>query len=294
MSLTPAPAAMRARRLVFALALLPGICGAACAPQTTAAKLSPCASILPGAAPARFPLYLGVGFPFPYVFPPGSQGTAPAVALSGPGLYRVYTFDVCSPGTTTADVQAFFEDQLPALDHGWYAAANFPDDGGLMSRCAVRCWFDINKFTQPVSPQWFMIFDAFVDRGHGVVTYGGRYAQPPVPACSAAQFIDSPYPNFSFSLPDFSPSLPLPPLTYLRPHDIPGVRRYDLCSPGTSASVMAFMTKELPATGWQQTTTDSRCVYVSDCWTNQGRAISWSVPPAGATDWQIAWHTAAG
>ena len=75
MSLAPAPVVRRARHLIFVIVLLPCALGLACAPPTTTTTASPCASVLPGAVPARFPQYLGVGFPFPYVFPPGSQGT---------------------------------------------------------------------------------------------------------------------------------------------------------------------------------------------------------------------------
>ncbi len=251
------------------------------ATTSTATATPTCAAALPGATPIN----LGAGFVYPIVFPGSTVGTTATQTVSGPGLYSVYAFDACTPGTSVSGVSAFFAAQLPALPHGWIATTTFPSDGGLMQPCTAGCWYDPKG-----GPFYYLTFDNLTDQGGGVVTYHGRYAvSPDFPSCNS-NFTNSPIHGIQSFLPGTTPPLPLPPLTSVAPDDAMALRGYDLCSAGTTASVNAFMLKELPATGWTKVASDARCFYTDECWTNSGTAISWNVSNADNTNWHIAWH----
>jgi hypothetical protein len=252
------------------------------APTATATATPTCATALPGATPIN----LGAGFVYPIVFPASTVGTAATQTAGGPGLYSVYAFEACTPGTSVSAVSAFFAAQLPALPHGWIATTLFPSDGGLMQPCTAGCWYDPKG-----GPLYYLTFDTLTDHGGGVVTYHGRYAvSPDFPNCNS-NFTNSPTPGIQSFLPGITPALPLPPLTSVVPDDAAGLRGYDLCSAGTTASVTTFMQTELPATGWTKVASDARCFYTDECWTNSGTAISWNVSNSDNTDWHIAWHS---
>src|SRR5262249_43201605 len=95
--------------LVATACVTPGTTGgssmptAATPPLPTATPTSPpiCASAVPGADAINL---ASQGFIYPIVFPQGTVGTAPQVAVSGAGLFTVYTFSVCSPNTMTSGV----------------------------------------------------------------------------------------------------------------------------------------------------------------------------------------------
>ncbi len=249
----------------------------------TASVQATCASVLPGAAAIDLQQQ---GFLYPIVFPPSTVGTAPQQVSSGPSLFAVYSFPVCTPNTTTAGVASFFSSHLGALEHGWLDAQTFPADGGLMQSCTgTQCWFDPKG-----GPLYYLIFDQYADKGDGVITYRARWAvSPDFPACG---------PNFSISaavrdiyfLPSYTPQLPLPPLSSTVPDDASGgLHGYDICSPGTAQSVSAFMAKELPATRWSKVIADSACFYTAQCWRNGNAVISWDAG-SDPLDWHIAWR----
>ena len=251
--------------------------------QPTATALPTCASVLPGAAAINLQ---SQGFIYPIVFPPSTVGTTPQQTVSGTGLFTVYSFTACTPSTTAADVSAFFSSHLGALEHGWLDAQTFPADGGLMTSCgATACWFNPKG-----GPLYYLIFDQFTDHGGGVITYRARWAvSPDFPTCG---------PNFSLSvasrdvyfLPDYTPQLPLPPLSSTVPDNAAGgLRGYDICSPGDAQSVSAFMTKELAATGWTKIAAVPACFYSSECWQNGGAVISWNAG-SDPLNWHIAWR----
>jgi hypothetical protein len=214
------------------------------------------------------------------------------MSTGGTDLFTILTFQICSPNTTPSAVASFFAVHLPAIDHGWSLSPYFPDDGGLMQSCVVRCWFDALSLDRVLAaPRWYLVFDDFAVQGQNAVIYRGRIAEPPpFPAC-AQHYASSPTPNYYYYLPDYTPAVPLPPLTFMAPDNATQPSSYTLCSPGTAASVSAFMTRELPATGWKQVSGDMRCVYEEECWTNGGSALSWSVGSSSVSNWHIAWRT---
>ena len=242
-----------------------------------------CASALPGAAAINLQ---SQGFIYPLVFPASTVGTAPQQTVSGPGLFTVYTFTVCSPNTTTAGVTSFFSSHLGALQHGWLDAQTFPTDGGLMASCAgTQCWFNPKG-----GPLYYLIFDQYADKGNGTILYRARWAvSPDFPNCGSNFSISAATRDVYF-LPGYTPQVPLPPLSSTVPDNAAGgLRGFDICSPGTAQSVSAFMTKELPATGWSQIASNPACFYSAECWQNGSAVISWN---AGSDPliWMIAWR----
>lgn len=283
----------RRATLIIAATLLLSACGASSttggqptattAPQPTATAEATCASALPGATAINLQ---GQGFVYPIVFPTGSVGVAPQQVASGPGIFTVYSFMVCSPDTTPAEVKAFFASHLGVLKHGWLGAQTFPTDGGLMANCgATQCWFNPKG-----GPLYYLIFDQYADKGGGVVTYQARWAvSPEFPACGP-NFVASGSARDVYFIPGYTPPFPLPPLSSTVPDDASGgLRGYDVCSPGTAQSVNAFLTKELPATGWTKIATSSACFYSSQCWRNGSTILSWNVGN-DPLNWNIAWR----
>ena len=287
--------------LTVALTLLLSGCTAAAGSQSngggapgtttpTAAATAPaspanCAAALPGSGPINLQQS---GFVYPIAFPTSTVGTTVQQVISGTGLFTVSTFNACSPSTSVSAVQAFYAAQLPALQHGWSATPNFPADGGLMTSCGQACWSDAKG-----GPFYYLIFDHYKDQGNGIITYRARYAIAPAPPNCGSNFYGSPEAqDFIFFLPGSSPVFPLPPMSSTVVDDASGgIRGYDVCSPGAPTSIIAFMTKELPTTGWTRISgSDSHCVYSDECWKNGSEIISWSATGFSATDWHVAWR----
>jgi hypothetical protein len=251
-------------------------------PSPTPTPVPTCAAILPGAGTINL---AAAGFAYLYAFPNGTVGTTPAITDSGTGLFTVRQFTACTPGSSISGVQSFFSTQLPALPHGWFTSTTFPDDGGLMKSCAALCFFNPKG-----GPFYSFAFDQFSDHGSGVITYRVRWAvSPSFPAC-ASSFYGTPGLVDVFFVPQFTPPVPVPPVSSLQPDDASGgVRGFEVCSPGTVASVTAFMTKELPATGWTKVASNPDCIFTAECWTQGSSAVSWNAS-GGATSCIIAWR----
>lgn len=105
-------------------------------------------------------------------------------------------------------------------------------------------------------------------------------------------------PTFYSTLPDATfktttvyAQVPLPPLTRAYDNDASGLRGRALCSAGTTASVLAFMTQHLTQLGWQQVSRNSTsCTSIdtygqSQCWKNGTYALSLGIN--SSTDWII-------
>ncbi len=274
--------------LVIPALLLVSACGATGTPgtQPTATRTVPvtCASVLPGAGAIALQQK---GFLYPIVFPPGTVGTTPQQTASGTGLFTVSSFTACTPNTTTAGVTTFFASHLGALQHGWHDAQTFPSDGGLMASCDVSaCWFNPKG-----GPPYYLTFDQHADRGAGIITYRARWAvSPDFPTCGANYSTIPPAARDVYFLPGYTPPLPLPPLSSTVPDNaMGGLRGYDICSPGTAQSVSAFMTKELPATGWTKIAAAPACFYAAECWQNGAAVLSWNAG-SDPLNWHIAWR----
>jgi hypothetical protein len=252
--------------------------------QPTATTQPSCASVLPGSAAIDLQQE---GFLYPIVFPPGTVGTAPQQTISGPGLFSVYSFTACTPKTTTNGVKAFFSSRLGALEHGWFDAQTFPADGGLMVSCGEQgCWYNPKG-----GPIYYLIFDQYADQGSGIITYRARWAvSPDFPTCNSNYNTIPPAVRDVYFLPGYTPPLPLPPLSSTVPDNAAGgLRGYDICSPGTTQSVSAFMAKELPATGWTKIAAVPACFYSTECWRNGSAVISWNAGD-DPLNWHIAWR----
>ncbi len=253
--------------------------------QPTAAVPPSCASVLPGAAAINLQ---NQGFLYPIVFPTNTVGTTPQVTVSGTGLFTVHSFTACSPSTTTAGVTSFFATNLGALQHGWIVAQTFPADGGLMSSCSgASCWWNPKG-----GPIYYLTFDQLTDHGSGVVTYQTRWAVSPDFVTCGPNYTSQTAVRDVYFLPDYTPQVPLPPLSStVQDNAAGGLRGYDICSPGTAQSVSAFMTKELPATGWTKIASSPACFYSSQCWQNGSAVISWNAG-SDPLNWMIAWRAA--
>lgn len=253
-------------------------------PSATVAPTT-CASVLPGSASINLGSY---GFIYPIVFPPSTVGTAPQQTASGAGLFTVYSLSVCTPNTTVASVTSFFSSHLGALEHGWLDAQMFPADGGLMASCGESaCWFNPKG-----GPLYYLIFDQYTDKGNGIVTYRARWAVSPEFSTCGTNYNSQTAVRDVYFLPDYTPPLPLPPLSAtVQDNASGGLRGYDICSPGTVQSVTAFMTKELPATGWTKIAAVPACFYASECWQNGSTVISWDAG-SDPLNWHIAWRAA--
>jgi hypothetical protein len=220
-----------------------------------------CATILNGATVAT-PIS---GFT-DIAFPAGAVMTPVKSSLGGPGQFTILETDICST------------DAGPIVpDARWRASPSFPYQGALLQPCTGRCYqmANLRYFTQ----------EQIADHGDNVFTYHLRLAAPPpAPTCNA-NFSNSPLQGVQTAVEDVS----LPPITYAVPDNAPNLRGYDLCSSGTFASITAFLTSALPATGWMKAT-DARCFYTDQCWTRDLTVISWHVDDP--TNWNIAYHPA--
>jgi hypothetical protein len=256
-------------------------------PTATATAVPTCASALPGSSPIDLGAH---DFVYPMAYPPNTVSAAISTTASGTGLFTVKQFTACTPATTISAVQSFYTTQLPALPHGWMGATFFPADGGLMTACGAPCFWNPKG-----GPIYYLVFDQFTDHGAGVVTYRGRWAAfdySTVPTCSA---------NFGpgntgaqrdvFFVGSGATAFPVPPLSSIAPDDAAGgIRGYDVCSPGTAASVTAFLAKELPAGGWTKvTTSNAHCTNPSNCWTKGGQFWSWGAI-SDPTLWTISYR----
>lgn len=274
----------RARRrppFVAGVLLLAGVawlmagCGTTTgAGSPTATATSTCTTVLPGSAAIDLASH---GFVYPITYPANTVSSTINSTASGAGLFTVNQFTACTPGTSVSAVKSFYNSQLPALQHGWSAATTFPADGGLMIACNAPCFSNAKG-----GNVYYLVFDQFADHGSGVVTYLGRWAVfdiSTLPDCGS---------NFGpgntgakqqvYFVGSGDTAFPVPPLSSLAADDAAGgVRGYDVCSPGTAASVSAFLAKEVPADGWTKvTTSNAHCIVASNCWTKNGQVWSWN------------------
>jgi len=236
------------------------------------APASSCATLLHGAAPAASVS----GFP-DVAFPAGAVMTPIASSLGGPSQFTIVEADVCYSGTTS-DLTGTSAHSVTAnlLGAGWAASSSFPYHGDLLQSCPSQCYQTKNTR--------YLALERIADRGNGVFTYHLRLAAPPAAPTCNANFANSPIKGAQTSVED----VPLPPITNVVPDNAANLHGYDLCSSGTVASVTAFLSSALPASGWTQVASNAHCVYTDQCWTKGTAAISWHVDDP--TDWRIAYH----
>lgn len=248
----------------------------------TATLLPTCANQLPGAQPIN----LGPNFVYPISFPTGTVAATPQQTAGGTGLFTVYAFDGCSPNTSDSGFITFMQGALTNIQHSWISTTQFPADGGLMSDCNGEPCF----WNPKGGPIYYITFGKITYKGNNVVTWHARYAvfdPNMIPTCNA-NFANSPINGFQYFVNGYTPPLPLPPLTLIVPDDAAGTTGMDLCSPGTAASVSAFMTKDLTTEGWLKVASNAKCVFTGECWMGGSSVISWQVNDP--TSWIIAYH----
>lgn len=251
----------------------------AATPTATATPTPTCANSLADAGPVR----LGASFNHPIAFPAGTVGTVPIVTASGTGLFTVRQVSLCTPASSISAVKSFYATQLRPTPYEWLRQPRFPGDGGMMVACASSCWLN----PQGGAPLLYMALDTFVQHGTAVTTYRLRWAvSPPFPVCGPG-FASPAADGLTYFLPDISPTIALPPVSTTIGDDASNARGFQICSPGTVASVTAFMLKELPANGWSATTS-SRCVFNAECWGSGSAVMSWQV--TDPLSWVIAWY----
>jgi hypothetical protein len=240
------------------------------------APAASCATTLQGAAPAAaIPGFTDV------IFPAGAVMTTVKSSPGGPSQFTMLETDVCYSGVAddlTGSVSRRHSVTANLLGAGWGVSQSFPYQGALLQPCSSQCYQTGNTR--------YLALEQITDRGDGVFTYHLRLATPPpAPTCNA-NFANSPLQGVQTSVEDVS----LPPITYAVPDNAAGLRGYDLCSSGTAASIIAFLTNALPSTGWTKVASNARCFYNDQCWTRDLAVISWHVDDP--TDWLIAYHPA--
>jgi hypothetical protein len=170
--------------------------------------------------------------------PPGSISDSKILNLLNPGSqgvedsFSIYSYEVCTPNTTEADLHTFFTTQLHT--NGWTVSPIFPYDGVYPEAChdAPYCW------TKPTSqldqtPR-FIALDIIIAAGQ-VVRYNLHLTTNLGGAACTREF------NGASSYLSFIPNtdIPLPPLTKLHLDIVPyttDFTSYDACTPQATSS----------------------------------------------------------
>ncbi len=237
------------------------------------APAASCAALLQGAAPAA----AVAGFS-DVTFPTGAVMTPIASSLGGASQFTILEADVCYSGTAGALIGPVSAHSVTGnlLGAGWGVSSSFPYHGDLLQSCPSQCY--------QMGNTRYLGLERIADRGNGIFTYHLRLAAPPAAPTCNANFANSPIHGVQTAV----EGVPLPPITNVVPDDAANLHGYDLCSSGTAASVTAFLTSALPATGWTKVASNAHCFYGDQCWTKGANAISWHVDDP--TDWHIAYH----
>jgi hypothetical protein len=240
------------------------------------ASAANCASMLQETTPAA----LGPNFSA-VTFPTGAVMTIPRPSFGGPSQFTLYESVICYSGTAddlTGSVSGHPSVTANLLGSGWSASPSFPYQGALLQPCPSHCYQLANTR--------YLALEQITDHGNSVYSYHLRLAAPPpAPTCNA-NFANSPLQGVQTAVED----TPLPPITYVVPDNAAHLRGYDLCSSGTVASVSAFLSSALPASGWTKVAANARCFYADQCWTKASAVISWQIDDP--TDWHIAYRPA--
>lgn len=250
--------------------------GGSSATATPAATAAPtCATLLPGAAPAA-PI---AGFT-EVTFPAGAVTSAATTTFGGTAQFKALDYTLCftgAPDDLTGPFSAHHSVTANLLGAGWGVSTTFPYHGDAQQACAANCFHS--------DDQRYLGLENITTVGGGLLTYRLRLAAPPaVPACNS-NFTTTPIPGFQTSI----NNVPLPPVSRVAPNNASGgVRGTDICSPGTAATVTAFLNAQMPAAGWTKVASDPRCIFPAQCWTKGANAISWSV--TDPTDWLLAYR----
>jgi hypothetical protein len=215
-------------------------------------------------------------------FPSNAVSTEAVDTVNQTGLYEVMEFNVCAPATTPTALRSYYASQFPSM--GWTQSSTYPYDGGYQAACGdPYCW----KVGQ--QPEYSSL-EVVTAAGSGFVTYRMRLAFPPtLPDCSNILPPGNSLIYYFFW--DQQPTVPLPPLTVEGLGDGHGVGSKTvfsqaMCSPGTTASISAYMSKELSQHGWSSTS-QSLCGSTGWVINGPGLAVKWSV--GNSQDWSLSY-----
>jgi hypothetical protein len=168
---------------------------------------------------------------------------------------------------------------------GWTQSSTYPYDGGYQASCGdPYCW-------KVGSTPEFSSLEVVSAAGNGFVTYRMRLAFPPtVPDCSNILPPGNPLVYYFFWTGQ-QPSVPLPPLTVQGlgdGHGVGGKTVFSevMCSPGTGASIGAYMSKETGQHGWSSTS-QSLCGSTGWVINSAGLALKWAV--ANPQEWTMSY-----
>lgn len=270
---------------------------------STAASTAATATSQPSATPtspatvtscAQLPTFASaspVGDFYSLQFPASTVANGVTPATPATGQFGVVTGSFCTANTTTQLTITGGKGPEPfvtaLLFEGWANATTFPTDGYLQKTCATGMTCFSNTGNND-----FLVLQNVVDHGNGIVSYQLAHATAPTaPSCNS-NFASSPTPGIILFLTDFVPPVPLPPVSRTVPDSAAGLTGIDICSAGTAASVTTFMTTYLAATGYTKVASDSRCFYMSECWSSPSSAISFDV--TDPTLWHVAFHQTPG
>lgn len=249
----------------------------------TATPTPSCATLLPGAhAAAAIAGFEAVSFPA------GTVVTGPTTSGAGAGQFTVTTYQACFTGMTNQVIGAFHDHNSIAatlLGSGWGVSTTFPYDAQLQTNCAGNCYDGAPS--DPIQPARYAGFDQVTDHGNSLITFRARLAAPPaLPTCNS-NFNTAALPGYQLT----AFGMPLPPLSRAAGDDAAGgVRGEDICSPGTVASITAFLTTELPATGWATVPgSTTGCIFSANCWKKGTQVISYQVG-TDPTNWVVAYR----
>jgi hypothetical protein len=275
------------RRL--AILLLFGITAGACggtstAPPTSTPLPSPtptpsCLTLLPGGTA------IGTIANFPDIhLPPGTRATAPQTSGGAAGHFTVIQYDLCFTGTQddlTGPFSAHHSLVAYLLGAGWGIGPNsFPFDTQFNKPCVSGQYCYISGAAIEGRQ---LEMDTIVDHGNSLITFHLRLALPPAaPSCNA-NFTNSPIPGIQVKYGTSYGAVPLPPVSRVAPDNSAGHGGVDVCSAGTGASILTFLTTYMPQNGWTLHAASGS----NQTWKSNSGCINVSVPDPAL--WFMSW-----
>lgn len=187
-----------------------------------------------------------------HVTPKGPGGSVQFSYTVNNGRGQTMASVTFSPGETTKTYKFTWSGALPA-DH------TAPGLGGIQVTSP-------NQLTSPL------------------IAPTGLCAPVTPPACGS-NFSSPGSQSYQSTLTTAYGTVPLPSLSRTVPNDAAGgVRGYDICSAGTTASITAFMQQNLPTYGWTLVSNSGGI----ESWKSSTGTINWSV--SDPLEWNINWR----
>lgn len=292
MSLPPIPRCSRALMTGVSLLALIGLTLAGCAQSSGGASATATSTPNPTATAqpttcAQVPGFASAAtLSLPAMeFPAGTVAQNPATSAGGAGQYTVKTYQACAPNTDANLTVSTGKGPEPftrlVLFYGWAAWSKFPTGGDAQMACPGVCFafntYDASKGLFIGAPG-FLALEHVTSLGHGLVTFTLRVTAPPAAEdCNFSQSGGAPEIAIWY---DQSAGIQYPPLTYASGDATMSTDGFALCSPGTVASVKAFMDHQFSAAGYVN---DPCQAY--DCWKKGALVVSMQL--TSATLWFI-------